>query len=91
MAGKGIKYSWGIEKNGYRRLPVGDKKTKEKFRDIVKLCLRKEYLTRKRVRMFSRQARQYMIAYYHLAIKGGAVFLDEDESKKINGVMGSEN
>ncbi len=92
MAGKGIEYSWGIGKNSYRRLAIANKKTKEKFREIVKMCLRKEHVTRNRVRMFSRRARQYMITYYLHAIKGDAVFSDgEDEITKMNGVMGREN
>jgi hypothetical protein len=91
MAGKGIEYSWGIGKNSYRRLAIANKKTKEKFRESVKMCLQKEYVTRNRVRMFSRRARQYIIAYYLLAIKEDAVFSDEEEITKINGVMGSKN
>jgi hypothetical protein len=55
------------------------------------MCLRKEYVTRNRVRMFSRRARRYMIAYFLLAIKGDAVFSDDEEITKTNGVMGSKN
>ncbi len=44
MAGEGIEYSLGIGKNSYRRLAIADKKTKEKFRESVKMCLRKEYV-----------------------------------------------
>jgi hypothetical protein len=48
----------------YRRLPLKDKKTKAKFRESVLTCLDADkVLTIERQRMFSKRAREYMVAY----------------------------
>jgi hypothetical protein len=64
MAGEGVEYGWACGKNVYRRLPLKDKKTKAKFRESVSKCLDpNEVLTIGRQRLFSKRAREYMVAY----------------------------
>lgn len=74
VAGEGIEYSWGFSKNKYRRLSMSEKKTKEKFRRSVRLVISRTSLNKKRIRKFSRRARGYICAYYHLAHR------DEDKT-----------
>jgi hypothetical protein len=93
MAGEGIEYSWGLGKNAYRRFPMADKKSKEKFRAGVQKCMSRDYITTKRVGMFSRRARRYMVAYYLLSTVGDSIF-DDATSKfiaQINADKGSCN
>jgi hypothetical protein len=66
LAGEGIEYSWGCAKNYFRQQPLKDKRKKENFRNTVRKCISEEYLTRERVRKFSRRARQYILAYQAL-------------------------
>ena len=66
LAGEGIEYSWGFAKNFYRRLPICEKRTKDKFKASVSKVLSREHLTRERVRRFTRRARGYLCAYYRL-------------------------
>ena len=66
MAGEGVEYNWACAKNVYRRLPLLEKKTKAKFRESVSKCLSTNVLTLERQRMFSRRAREYMVAYHSL-------------------------
>jgi hypothetical protein len=56
LAGEGIKYSWAASKNKYRRFPVGAKKGKEQFRNLVSECLSRQVITTKLVRAFSWRA-----------------------------------
>ena len=63
MAGEGIEYNWGCAKGYYRRLPITEKRTKNKFRESVKKSISRDIMTIERQRMFSRRARQYMLAY----------------------------
>ena len=63
MAGEGIEYNWGCAKGFYRRLPTTRKKTKAKFRESVQKSISRNIMTTERQRMFSRRARQYMLAY----------------------------
>jgi hypothetical protein len=64
IAGEGIEYDWGCGKGVYRRLPISQKKTKQKFRESVKTCLdSNNVLTVERRRLFSKRAREYMLAY----------------------------
>ena len=67
LAGEGVEYSWGFSKNAYRRLPMSEKRSKEKFRQSVRLVLSRTKLNKQRVRKFARRARGYICAYYHLA------------------------
>jgi hypothetical protein len=64
MAGEGVEYSWAGAKGFYCRLPLSEKRSKAKFREAVTRCLDSELvLTMARQRMFSRRAREYMVAY----------------------------
>ena len=58
MAGEGIEYSWGMAKLLYRKLPLKEKKSKEKFNKSVRECLSRANITIHRQRLFSRRARQ---------------------------------
>jgi hypothetical protein len=66
MAGEGVEYSWGCAKGLYRWLSIAEKKKKEKFRDSVRKCLDPDVLSVERQRMFSRRAREYMLAYHSI-------------------------
>ena len=69
VAGEGIEYSWGCSKGKYRRLPLCDKRRKDNFRNSVRQCLDPNaILTLERQRMFSKRARQYMLAYNSIEI-----------------------
>ena len=64
IAGEGIEYDWAAAKLCYRRLRIDNKKTKTKFIESVRKCTdRNEVLTIRRRRLFSKRARQYMLAY----------------------------
>ena len=63
LAGEGIKYSWGFAKNMYRRLPIKQKRTKDKFRASVRQVINRENITTVRVRKFAQRARAYICAY----------------------------
>ena len=64
IAGEGVEYDWGCSKGCYRRLPMSDKRSKNKFRESVRKCMdRDEVLTIARRRLFSKRAREYMLAY----------------------------
>ena len=65
-AGEGIEYTWGCSKGFYRRLKISEKRTKKKFRESVRKCLDTSILTLTRQRLFSRRARQYIVAYHSL-------------------------
>ena len=45
MAGEGIEYNWGCAKGYYRRLPITEKRTKNKFRESVKKSISREIMT----------------------------------------------
>jgi len=64
LAGEGIEYLWGRAKGTYRSLSLNQKKGKDTFKASVQYCLSDEVITRDRVRKFSRQAQQYLIAYH---------------------------
>jgi hypothetical protein len=64
IAGEGVEYDWGCSKGVYRRLPISEKRSKSKFRESVRKCIdRDEVLTIARRRLFSKRAREYMLAY----------------------------
>jgi hypothetical protein len=78
IAGEGIEYDWGCGKGFYRRLPLSAKKTKNKFRESVKKSLDMDkVLTVQRRRLFSKRAREYMIAYSIL----------DNNSKEVGGLV----
>ena len=66
LAGEGIEYSWGFANNFYRRLPICEKRTKDKFKASMSKVLSTEYLKKERVRRFARRALGYLCAYYRL-------------------------
>jgi hypothetical protein len=61
VAGEGIEYDWGYAKKTYRRIPLSDKKGKEKFVHCVKESLRSVSIGL--ARKFSAKARRYMLTY----------------------------
>ena len=64
IAGEGIEYAWGLSKNVYRKLPLGQKETIEGFRKSVEESLdTKTVLTKERMRSFSKRQRRYVLAY----------------------------
>lgn len=63
MAGEGIEYAWGCSKQVYRHFPISQKRSKAKFIESVQKALSREVLSTYRMRMFSRRARKYMLAY----------------------------
>ena len=71
MAGEGIEYNWGCAKGYYHRLPIREKRTKNKFRESVKKSISREIMTIERQRMFSCRARQYMLAYHAIDNSSG--------------------
>ena len=78
VAGEGIEYAWGNTKNNYRRLPMKDKSSKEKFMNSVRKVLSRDKLTNRLIRLFARKARAYTCAYYAFdneLLKDSAVML----------------
>ena len=70
MAGEGIEYSWGCAKNSFRRVPLKQRRGKDNFRNVVRMCLsRDKVLETERIRLFSRRARSYICAYYMIWCK----------------------
>jgi hypothetical protein len=71
VAGEGIECSWGCAKGKYRRLALSSERKKENFRKWVSQCLdRNDALTfLERQRMFSKQARQYMLAHHCIEMR----------------------
>jgi hypothetical protein len=49
LAGEGIKYLWGCTKNFYQRLPLDEKRRKEKFMRSVRRSTEREVLNQERV------------------------------------------
>ena len=67
IAGEGVEYyMWACAKGTYRNLTLKEKKGKSNFMAKVRTCLSAEVITGARIRKFSRQACQYMLAYYAL-------------------------
>jgi hypothetical protein len=63
IAGEGIEYDWGCAKGVYRRLPISEKRSKKKFGESVQKAMDStEVLTIERRRLFSKRAREYMLA-----------------------------
>ena len=42
IAGEGIEYSWGSAKSMYRKIPLGEKKGKENFHELVRRCISRD-------------------------------------------------
>jgi hypothetical protein len=83
VAGEGIEYSWGCSKGKYCWLPLSDKRRKDNFWNSVHKCLdQDEVLTVERQRMFSKQARQYMLAYHSIEISKDRSKSETTEKRK---------
>lgn len=67
LAGEGIEYVWACSKGWYRAQALSRKKNKASFHKLVNECLGSDVITIERARMFSRRAREYMVAYHKLA------------------------
>jgi hypothetical protein len=67
---EGIKYSWGCAKGKYHRLPLANKRRKEKFRNLVHQCLDRTgvLIIERQQMLFSKRARQYMLAYHSIEL-----------------------
>jgi hypothetical protein len=64
MAGEGIEYAWALAKLFYRGQSISEKRTKDKFRNLVRLSTsRVDVLNLDRIRNCSKRAREYMFAY----------------------------
>ncbi len=85
--GEGIEYDWGCAKGVYRRLPISEKRSKIKFRESVEKSMHStEVLTIERRQLFSKRAREYMLAYSildkeEMGSSEGVEDVDEDEKK----------
>jgi len=66
LAEEGIEYAWGCAKNYYRQQPMKEKRGTETFRETVRKCFAREVITTERVRLFSRRARAYILAYHKI-------------------------
>jgi len=64
LAGEGIEYSWACSKNKYRLLPLGERRSRDRFKECVRTCLSPDILTKELIRKNSRRAREYMCAYH---------------------------
>jgi hypothetical protein len=56
FAGEGIKYSWGCAKHYYQRLPLEEKRKKEKFLGSRRKSMSREVLSQERIVKFLKQA-----------------------------------
>ena len=64
MAGEGIEYAWALAKLFYRAQSIREKRTKDKFRNLVRSSTsRVDVLNLNRIRKCSKRAREYMFAY----------------------------
>ena len=82
LAGEGIEYAWGSAKIFYRRQPMEEKKSKEKFRSLVdRSTCRETILSTQNIRRFSARARRYMIAYLAIdkVMQAGLIEGNSDE------------
>ena len=67
IAGEGIEYCWGLAKNAYRRFPLSEKRTREKFRMSVEKSLdTNTILTKTMIRKLAKRQRRYILAYLGL-------------------------
>jgi hypothetical protein len=64
LTGKGIEYLWGCTMNNYQRLPLDEKRRKEKFMGSVRRSMEREVLNQERLNKFSKQAQEYFTSYY---------------------------
>jgi hypothetical protein len=63
IAGEGVEHDWGCSKNVCCRMPIADKRTKIKFLELVRKAMDSDLaLTVERRRLFSKRAREHMLA-----------------------------
>jgi hypothetical protein len=63
IAGEGIEHDWGCAKGVYRRPPIFEKRTKKRFGESVQKAMDSTaVLTIERRRLFSKRARECMLA-----------------------------
>ena len=69
IAGEAIEYCWGLSKNKYRVYSISRKRTKDKYLELINECIcNKTVITKRRVRLFGRKIRRYMLAYLSIEI-----------------------
>ena len=79
IAGEGIEFAWGYSKNAYRREPLKDKKSKEKFRTLVDKVT--GIVDKDICRKFGKRIRQYMLAYLGIEFaREGRIQVDNNGS-----------
>jgi hypothetical protein len=64
ISSEGIEYSWACLKNKYWLLPLGERRSRDKFKECIKTCLLNNVLTKELIRKKSRRAHEYMCAYH---------------------------
>ena len=64
MAGEGIEYIWAQLKISFRRIPLQERKSKQKFHKNVKACFTKAVIPTKLVHKLSRKSRRFTILYF---------------------------
>ena len=79
IAREGIEYAWGAAKDVYRRLPIQEKQQKDHFLASVKKCIDPvNTLSPVVLHKYSRQARQYIVAYAELDKENTRLVSDQD-------------
>ena len=73
IAGEGIEYTWGHQKNYFHCQPLSVKRSKTDFRKLVTKCCSRELITKQLVRKFSKRARDYIIAYHAVENHGNKI------------------
>lgn len=63
---EGIELIWALAKVKYRNSPLSEKNNKESFRNVVRKCISRNWITTERVRHNARRARSYIVAYTQL-------------------------
>ena len=79
LAGEGIEYVWGLAKNKYRQSSLSEKRKVESFKNLVRTCLSRNWLTIERIRRCAMRARCYSCAYWQIRF-GDSDDTAEDEN-----------
>ena len=66
IAGEGQELNWALAKVKYRHSLISEKRTKESFRNLVKECISRKWITIERARHNARRTRCYIVAYTNL-------------------------
>jgi len=67
LAGEGIEYTWAFMKGKYRRAPLEQKRTRDKFKALVRECSSAEKVPKEQVRKFAARSRAYICTYFALS------------------------